>query len=229
MAQFHVWEREYRKPQLITQFLQPQAFVLRFLKFLKKQHSVDLAEMRILDIGSGTGRNANYLAERCKEVTGIEISTTAITSARAHAKESGVDVNYIQQSMGERYPLNDSSIDIALDVTSSNSLNEAEREVYLIETVRVLRSKGYFFVRALCKDGDSNAKKLLQQFPGKEHDTYIMPEMGLTERVFSREDFIATYSPYFIILHLQKDTTYTKFNNRSYKRNFWIAYLQKKS
>ena len=136
-------------------------------------------------------------------------------------------IEYKKQSIGEKFPCEDGSIGIALDVTSSNSLTEAEREVYLSETHRVLKTGGYFFVKALCKNGDDNAKYLLKNFPGEEKDTYIMPELGVIERVWTKEDFTTTYSKYFTILHLEKKTSYSRMNNRSYKRNFWIAYLQK--
>ena len=102
-----------------------------------------------------------------------------------------------------------------------------ERKVYLAETYRVLKPEGYFFVKALCKDGDQNAKNLLKQFSGTEKDTYVMPKTEIVERVWSKEDFVTTYKKYFKILHLEKKTNYSRMNNRSYKRNFWIAYMQK--
>jgi len=86
---------------------------------------------------------------------------------------------------------------------------------------------GYFFVRALAKDGNKNVKNLLKASPGKEYNTYIIKEIGLTERVFSREDFTKMYSQYFKILRLEKKTSYTTLNNRIYKRNYWLAYLSK--
>ena len=84
-------------------------------------------------------------------------------------------------------------------------------------------------MKALCKEGDENAKKLIAQHPGGEKDTYLIQELGLIERVFSKEDFEATYKQFFIILELKKKTSYTRMNNRVYKRNFWIAYLQKQA
>ena len=83
------------------------------------------------------------------------------------------------------------------------------------------------FVRALCKDGNKNVKNLLRDNPGKEYDTYILKDIGLTERVFSREDFTKLYGTYFKILKLEKKTSYTTFNDRIYKRDYWLAYLQK--
>ena len=130
--------------------------------------------------------------------------------------------------MGQLLEFENNSFDLIIDVTSSNSLNENERQIYVQEAHRVLKSGGNFFVKTLCKDGDHNAKNLIKLSPGPEVDTYIMPEIGLTERVWSKEDFVSYYSRYFIIEKLEKKTNYSRFNGRSYKRNFWLAYMSKK-
>lgn len=222
--QGNTWEREYRNPKLVTKNEGPQADTVRFFKFLKKEEKFNLYDKVILDLGCGTGRNSNYLADLGNQVIGIEISKTAILIAKQRAK---VSVDYRIGDIGERYDIKDESIDIVLDVTSSNSLNEKGRETYLNETHRVLKEGGYFFVRALAKDGNKNVKNLLKQSPGPEYDTYVIKEINLTERVFSKEDFINMYSKYFKILNLEKKTSYTTFNERIYKRDYWLAYMKK--
>ena len=222
-----VWEREYRNPLLVTKNDGPQADTLRFLKFLKKDQKYIVEGRTILDLGCGTGRNANYLAEKGNSIIGIEISKTALDIAKSRAKESDLEVGYRLGDIGQPIEIKDESVDIILDVTSSNSLNEAGREVYMNECNSVLKKDGYMFVRALCKDGNKNVKNLLKDSPGKEYDTYIIKEIGLAERVFSKEDFIKMYGKYFKILNLEKKTSYTTFNDRVYKRDYWLAYLQK--
>jgi SAM-dependent methyltransferase len=167
------------------------------------------------------------LAEHGNTVIGIELSKTALNIAKERISEMGLNVDYRLGDIGAPYGIDDSSIDIVLDVTSSNSLNEFGREVYLKEVHRVMKNGGYFFVRALAKDGNKNVKNLLKDSPGREYDTYIIKEIGLVERVFSREDFISMYSKYFKILNLEKKRSYTTFNDRIYKRDYWLAYMQK--
>lgn len=227
MTQEHVWDREYRNSKLLTKDNKPQSDVVKFVKWLTKEQRVSIENSCVLDLGSGAGRNSFYFAEMGAKVTGLEISKTAVNISIDNAKDAGLDVTYIKQSIGDKFPVEDGSVDITLDVTSSNSLTEAEREVYLLETNRVLKNGGYFFVKALCKDGDENAKFLVKNHPGKEKDTYIMPELGVTERVWTKEDFVSTYKKYFKIINMEKKTSYSRMNNRSYKRNFWIAYIQK--
>ncbi len=237
--QKEVWENEYRKPRLVTGSDEPQTSVKDFLRWLRRERDFHLENSNVLDLGCGNGKNSIYIAglDQSIHVTGIDISETALTRAKNKAEIEEASkknqksifgtADFKHHSIGEVLPFTDIYFDLILDVTSSNSLSEKERAIYLSETYRTLKLGGYFFVRALCKDGDKNAQTLLKQNPGAEKDTYIMPEMGLTERVFSKQDFIDTYSPNFTIHHLEKETHYSKFSGKVYKRNFWVAYLQK--
>jgi SAM-dependent methyltransferase len=223
MPQKYAWDREYKNPLFITKGEKPQGDTLRFFKFYRKETGQAMSGLKILDLGSGTGRNAHYLAALGNEVFGLEISPTAIQIA----EKKTTSAQFTEQSIGEKYPFPDNFFDIILDITSSNALTEKEREVYLQESFRVLKKGGYFFVRALNKDGDKNAKKLLAMFPGDEKDTYHMSKSHLIERVFSREDFHMAYASFFTILRLDKKSGYTRFDNQPFKRNYWIAYLKK--
>ena len=225
--QGNAWDKEYKNPLFVTKNDGPQKDTLRFLKFLKKEQKFKVEDKTVLDLGCGTGRNSNYLADLENKVIGIEISKTALSLAKTRALEMGVAVDYRLGDMGEKYEIEDNSVDIVLDITSSNSLNEKGREIYLEEVARVMKKGGYFFVRALCKDGNQNVKNLLKISPGREYDTYILKDIGLTERVFSRADFVAMYTKYFKILSLEKKTGYTTMNNRIYKRDYWLAYMTK--
>lgn len=219
--QENIWEKEYRNPTLVTLSDIPAQCVRDFVRFLRKERKIEIDNLNILDLGCGNGKNSHYISEQGlnNEITGIEISETALK----YARELAPDGNFIKQSIGTPLNFPDASFDIILDVTSSNSLNESERTIYLKEIQRLLKPNGYFFLRTLCKDGDKNAQTLLKTNPGKEYDTYIMPELGLTERVFSKEDLIKMYSIFGEPLYLNKETHYTKFNNQSYKRNFWVG------
>jgi SAM-dependent methyltransferase len=240
--QKNVWEKEYRNPKLVTGGDEPQTSVKDFLRWLRREQKVALENLHVLDLGCGRGKNVNYIVEldRSNHVVGVDISETALGEAQAATErlsaESKLDKNqveYVHANIGEPLTFSDSSnnksgfFDLVLDVTSSNSLTESERAIYLTEVHRLLKPGGWFFIRALCKDGDRNAQSLLKLYPRAEKDTYIMPEMGLVERVFSKGDFIGTYSPFFEIVQLEKETHYSQFAGRSYKRNFWVAYGRK--
>ncbi|MEI7498205.1 MAG: class I SAM-dependent methyltransferase [Candidatus Falkowbacteria bacterium] len=227
MSQKNVWEKEYQNHKLVTGGEMPQKDVLRCLRYLKTKCNFILEAKTIVDLGSGTGRNANYLAELGNEVHGIEFAGNAVALARNRARAANVVVNYYCQSMAEQWPLVENQADLVLDITSSNSLLAEERQKYLQEMFRVLKPGGYIILKALCSEGDKNAKALIKKNPGPETNTYVMKELGLVERVFGRSDLLATYDKYFNLVNLDKKTSYTRMNGQSYKRNFWLAILQK--
>lgn len=224
--QREVWDKEYQNLTLLTGEDKPQKDVTRFLRWLKKQ-GANPTDLKVLDLGSGTGRNTNYLASLGNKCVGMEISDTAIHIAKRRAREAGLNAQFINASIGAKFPFPDNTYDLLIDVTSSNSLDIKELNIFRYECQRVLKPGGYFFIKTLCLDGDKNAKELLKKFPGSEGNTYVMPNLGLEERVFSEKFFRGIYEVYFKIIELNKKTSYTRFNDRSYKRNFWLAYLQK--
>lgn len=221
------WEKEYQQPQFLTLGTEPLTVVKEFCKWLRRDEKVDLEKCVVLDLGCGNGKNVKYFVEGyAKSGIGYDISKTAIVAAKKLGE--GLNINYEVRSIGENLPIEDGSIDIVLDVTSSNSLNESEREVYLQETKRVLSQGGYMFVRTLCLDGDKNAKQLIKENPGSEKDTYVLPGVGVTERVFTKQDIVDLYSEYFEIIKLEKAEGYQKWGNQSYKRNYWVMYAKMK-
>ncbi|MEU7590876.1 bifunctional NAD(P)/FAD-dependent oxidoreductase/class I SAM-dependent methyltransferase [Micromonospora sp. NPDC049230] len=75
------WEERYRsKPAVWSGRPNPQLVA----------EVADLAPGRALDVGSGEGADAVWLAERGWRVTAVDISTTALSRASAHADSVGV-------------------------------------------------------------------------------------------------------------------------------------------
>ena len=222
MAQFDVWEKEYRNPQLITNSDEPQLDFKHYIKWLRKTEHVDLDGLRVLDMGSGTGKNSLFLGERGSDVVGIELSTTAVKIAEQRAEERGLFAEFIEGSFGNKFNFPDQSFDLILDVVSSMSLSDKERTKYVSECLRVLKPGGHMFIKTLCKDGDKNAEYMLEHFPGKEKDTYVMPGTGITERVFSKEDIESLYSG-FDIQKMERKHSYTIIDGKPFKRQFWLV------
>ncbi|QRV15592.1 class I SAM-dependent methyltransferase [Haloterrigena salifodinae] len=60
-----------------------------------------LPEGRALDVATGTGRNALFLAEHGYEVDAIDISDAAIERARDRADERGLEVNWRRADLAD--------------------------------------------------------------------------------------------------------------------------------
>ncbi|MFB6097013.1 MAG: class I SAM-dependent methyltransferase [Haloferacaceae archaeon] len=59
---------------------------------------------RALDVATGTGRNARFLAGQGYEVDAVDVADEGLAIARRKAREAGVDVNWIQADLNE-FPL----------------------------------------------------------------------------------------------------------------------------
>lgn len=63
-----------------------------------------LAPARALDLGSGEGADAIWLAERGWNVTAVDFSSVALDRARAHAAERGVSVSWVKADLSDYVP-----------------------------------------------------------------------------------------------------------------------------
>ncbi|ORM68825.1 bifunctional 3-demethylubiquinol 3-O-methyltransferase/2-polyprenyl-6-hydroxyphenol methylase [Pantoea wallisii] len=63
------------------------------------QHSNGLFGKQVLDVGCGGGILAESMAREGAKVTGLDMGAEPLEVARLHAKESGVEVNYVQQTV----------------------------------------------------------------------------------------------------------------------------------
>lgn len=69
--------------------------------------AAEVAELppgRALDIATGEGRNAVWLAERGWEVTAVDFSDVGLDKARRLAEEHGVDVDWVPADVIEYHP-----------------------------------------------------------------------------------------------------------------------------
>lgn len=94
---------------------------------------------RVIDVGCGTGDNALFLAAGGLEVTGIDVSPRAITTARAKAAEQGVAADF---AVGDALELSGDTFDVALDSGVFHVFSDADRVSYCTAVGRVVRSGG---------------------------------------------------------------------------------------
>lgn len=220
----NAWEKEYEEKKLVNLGTEPQEDTKRFVKWLRKDRGVILENLKVLDAGCGNGRNSFYLHEQGSVTTGYDIASNVISEAKNRDRS----LNFFVHDMSDELKFADDSFDLVLDVTSSNSLNSKDRQKYLKETFRVLKSGGYMFLKTLCLEGDENAKYLIKNSPAKEVGMYKLPGTEITEKPFTEKEIREIYIEYADFLKIEKKFSYTRMNNRSYKRAFWIIYLQKK-
>lgn len=125
----------------------------------------DLAGLRVLEVGSGRGGGAAFLARyhAPARVTGVDFSAEAVALARTlHA-----GVGNLEFTVGdaERLPFPDASFDAVVNVESSHCYGSIA--AFLSEASRVLRPGGVFLFADLRKADDMAAlERALDAQPG---------------------------------------------------------------
>lgn len=105
----------------------------------------------MLDVGCGLGTHARFLANAGFDVTGVDLSRTAIAAARDAAAEAGVDARF---AVGDALELGTSNgvlgadaVQSVLDVGTFHTF-ESHRDDYADALARVLEPGGRAFVLA---------------------------------------------------------------------------------
>lgn len=101
-----------------------------------------------VDLGCGTGADAVFLARLGVDVTGVDSSETALDRARERATADGVTVRWLHGDVLQ-LPLDDASMDLALDRGCLHHVPAADQGRYATEVARVLRPGGTLLVREM--------------------------------------------------------------------------------
>jgi len=107
-----------------------------FREVLLKQVGVDPAGKKALDVGCGGGLLAEEFARLGCQVTGIDPSEPSLATARAHARQSGLDIEY-RVGVGEALPFADEAFDLVYCCDVLEHVNDLAQ--VLAEISRVLR------------------------------------------------------------------------------------------
>lgn len=95
-----------------------------------------------LDVGCGGGFLAEEFAQLGFHVTGLDPSAATLETARGHAEQMGLSINY-EQGVGESLPFESASFDLVYCCDVLEHVNSLDQVI--AEISRVLKPGGYFF------------------------------------------------------------------------------------
>jgi ubiquinone/menaquinone biosynthesis C-methylase UbiE len=101
---------------------------------------------KILDIGSGPGNEAVFLAKQGMKVTGLDLNPEAIELAKKLALLQEADVEFIKGD-ALKLPFTDESFDVVNDTFVFHHFEKPIRRKYALEISRVLKNGGIFVLR----------------------------------------------------------------------------------
>lgn len=101
---------------------------------------------KILDIGSGPGNEAVFLAKQGMKVTGLDLNPEAIELAKKLSDLQKVSIKFVQGDALE-LPFEDNSFDVVNDTFVFHHFERSIRKKYAREVNRVLKKDGIFILR----------------------------------------------------------------------------------
>ena len=206
---------------------EPAEDLEKFCRWLERNHGKKYLNVttRVLDVGSGNGRNLIYLVNNYgMRGIGYDISSEGVKIA-TRASE-GLPIVYTARSIEGSLDLPDNSVDMVLDMMTSHFLKEKEREALRAEILRVLKPGGWLFFKSFLAEEDMHVKRLLKEYPADEKDSYIHPTLKLCEHVWTTDSLHEFFSEFFSIEKIERSFKHIR-DGKAWKRRTATVYLRK--
>lgn len=137
--------------------------------------------MKVLEVGCGIGTESVFMAVRGMQVTGVDLSSSAVSLARQLAQFYGVEVNF-QQGDALTLDFAAESFDVVCDQGVFHHLMDHERSVFANNLANVLKPQGLLALRCFS-----------DKIPG-----------GPQPRRIKSRELIDTFSPYFDVERMER-------------------------
>ncbi len=138
-GEYKHWEFNYPSPELIA----------------LSAANIPRRNAKVLDVGSGGGTDAIFMAQRGFNVTGIDISAAALKIAEKRAKKAQVEVNWLRGNVLD-LPIYNGTIDFITDRGLFHHIDDHNRAKYASEFFRILRNGGHAIIRGKSKETAHN-------------------------------------------------------------------------
>ena len=113
---------------------------------LQPQHAKEKCACHVLDVGSGGGIDAIFMAQQGLRVAGIDISAAALKIAQKRAKKAHVKVDWLRGSVLE-LPINGETIDFITDRGLFHLTENHDRPSMLRKFSEYLKKGGHALIR----------------------------------------------------------------------------------
>lgn len=205
-SQREIWNREYggEKHFESSKSFDPSLELLELETYFKK-HGINPEGWTVLDLACGNGRNSIYALNRLRanRAIGVDFSQEALSQFRQRAVgEKLTDkVSIFEQSIGENLPLEDNSVNLALDIYGSINARETDRTSCRDETFRTLKSGGLLLAYLTSIDSGF-IREMMDVTKGPEQGSIIFGN-GKFEKAFTEQE-IRDFYQRFEVVELRK-------------------------
>lgn len=109
-------------------------------------NKINLNVKRVLEFGSGAGDISLRVAQRGFEVTGVEISPTAVEWANQKSKDMNIVAEFVCNSVADRSMLDGRKYDLIIDGNCLHCLFDKDREAFYDNLRRLIDKNGHVFI-----------------------------------------------------------------------------------
>lgn len=170
------WEKYYQKTPLNKiPWQKTQASY-----FTEAVESGKVKPCSTLDLGCGIGAKSIYLAKRGFEVTGIDISKTAIKYAKENARKAKVKIKFIAADATDLSFLGDKKFDFVLDWATLHGISRTGRKKYVSGIIKHTKKGGKLLLRCFSKRG------VKRKFAHRRMGTIYLFSKGDIEKLFGK-------------------------------------------
>lgn len=201
-SQREIWNREYGEEKHFesSKSFNPSQELLELEAYFK-EHRINPEGWIILDLACGNGRNSIYALNQwnVSRAIGVDFSREALGQFRRKADDDNLAdrVDILEQNIGEKLPLEDNSVDLALDIYGSINAREADRIRCRDETFRVLKSGGFMFAYLTSIDSGF-IKQMMDVTQGPEQGSVVFGN-GKFEKAFTKKEIREFYQRFEIV------------------------------
>ncbi len=141
-SNYRDWDEYYRKyplEELGWELGKPRPILVEYVE------KGLIPKGKALDICCGAGTNTVYLAQSGFEVTGIDISKTALKIAEGKAKQANVTINFLEESFID-LPFQNGEFDFVFDMGCFHHVEVQDRTQFIQGVHRVLKEGGVYML-----------------------------------------------------------------------------------
>lgn len=178
-------------------------------KFLNIEQR-SLAELSILDLGTGAGTAALYFAKHGADLVGVDVSSAAIEMANQNAQKLNLKIDFFSADITTLSL--DKKFDVVIDSTLLHCLIDADRTAFYSVAKNHLALNGYIFINTMV------ANEFMAERFNNEYFVYrdkILWSLGMSEVTGRRTIDGKSYFPHRTILSLEEQ--FTEFESHGLK------------
>lgn len=219
-----VFDRQYQNSGMRSQRMYPNESLIQFIasRFFALSNS-DRRNIRILEVGCGSGANLWMLSKEGFDTFGLDSSEEGISLAVHHLQEKWGVTADIRLGRFDNLPFAAHFFDAVVDVVSMQHVDLDQSHQALQEVNRVLKVNGAFFSYRL-----SDHSVMYEHSGGERIDAVTVSNVADTAQPLANNGPVSFWSPSMTRLMYQKaglSVHAIERHGRTYSNGSYVEYL----